>query len=142
MHYYYGPYIIVEQKSEVNFVIEAKHGRKVRRERTHVDKLKLYHEQGCNDNTEANDQDANSDDTASAIPCNNQDGQSSHTDLSSEKNASSNDQQKLNNLNRSILKKTKSKNSVNNKETLNKVTFQDEKEVINTGSEEEASQSR
>jgi hypothetical protein len=44
MHYYYGPYVIVQKVSDVNFVIEAKVGKRVHRETVHIDKLKPYYE--------------------------------------------------------------------------------------------------
>jgi hypothetical protein len=44
LHYYYGPYKVVEKISNVNFVVEAKKGNKVFRETVHVDKMKRYYE--------------------------------------------------------------------------------------------------
>jgi hypothetical protein len=44
MHYYYGPYVIVHKVFDVNFVIEAKVGKRVHKETVHIDKLKPYYE--------------------------------------------------------------------------------------------------
>lgn len=41
---YIGPYIIKKLENDVNYVIEAKIGKRMHRETIHVDKLKLYHE--------------------------------------------------------------------------------------------------
>lgn len=70
MQYWFGPYIIKEQKSDVNFLItaELKTGRKIS-EVVHCEKLKHYYERPDNDNDIPNsnedgmqDQDDNEDD--------------------------------------------------------------------------------
>jgi len=44
MHYYYGPYTVVQKVSEVNYIVEAQKKNSARRETVHVEKMKLYFE--------------------------------------------------------------------------------------------------
>jgi len=51
LHYYYGPYTIIEKPSVVNYIIEYRNKKNVHRETVHVEKLKLCHERNDDNNT-------------------------------------------------------------------------------------------
>jgi len=40
--YYFGPYIVMDKISKVNYIVEARIGKKVFRETVHVEKIKPY----------------------------------------------------------------------------------------------------